>query len=80
MSGKVYSLMMLVFVFIIPAGLHGAASAQKTGFGDGEKFCNSYGFRDVPLKMVLEIAPVLCLNSSTEGSLNGALGASLYIK
>jgi hypothetical protein len=80
MSGKGYSLMMLVFVFIILAGLPFGAGVQNTGFGIGENFSKTYRFRDVPLDLFLEIAPVLDLNPTTEGSVNGAMGASLYFK
>ncbi len=40
----------------------------------------SYQFTEVPVDVFLEIAPVLDLNPSTGGSVNGALGVRYYLK
>jgi hypothetical protein len=38
----------------------------------------SYQFNEVPVDIFLEIAPVLDLNPSTKGSVNGAIGVRYY--
>ena len=40
----------------------------------------AYQFTEVPVDVFLEIAPILDLNPSTEGSVNGALGVRYYFK
>lgn len=40
----------------------------------------SYQFAEAPLDIFFEIAPVLDLNPSTSGSVNGALGVRFYFK
>jgi hypothetical protein len=40
----------------------------------------SYQFEEVPVDVFLEIAPVLDLNPSTRGSVNGAVGVRFYFK
>ena len=40
----------------------------------------AYQFSEVPVDVFLEIAPVLDLNPSTSGSINGAIGVRYYFK
>jgi len=40
----------------------------------------SYQFTEVPVDIFLEVAPILDLNPSTQGSVNGALGVRYYFK
>lgn len=40
----------------------------------------AYQFEEVPVDVFLEIAPILDLNPTTRGSVNGALGVRYYFK
>ncbi|MCX6163551.1 MAG: DUF3996 domain-containing protein, partial [Ignavibacteriae bacterium] len=53
---------------------------NDTRLGIRIPFGIAYQFAEVPVDVFLEIAPILDLNPTTRGSVNGALGVRYYFK
>lgn len=67
-------------------GVGGRIKLKNTDHNDDMRlgiripFGIAYQFTEAPIDIFLEIAPILDLNPSTEGSVNGALGIRYYFK